>query len=52
MRPCVYVSGQVDYATVSSDSFMVNLQSVLLRFAEPFMDASYTKVSSFSISVL
>ena len=52
MRPCIYVSGQVDYDTVASDSFMVNLQSVLLRFAEPFMDASYTKESSLSISGL
>lgn len=25
---------------------MVNLQGVLLRFAEPFMDANYTKVHS------
>jgi ubiquitin conjugation factor E4 B len=29
---------------VASDSFMVNLHSVLLSFAEPFMDANYTKV--------
>jgi ubiquitin conjugation factor E4 B len=29
---------------VATDSFMVNLQSVLLRFAEPFMDAKYSKV--------
>lgn len=35
---------QVDYATVATDSFMVNLQSILLRFAEPFMDAKYSKV--------
>ncbi|KAF9013252.1 ubiquitin elongating factor core-domain-containing protein [Cyathus striatus] len=35
---------QVDPDTVASDSFMVNLQSVLLRFAEPFMDAGYTKI--------
>ena len=35
---------QVDPATVSSDSFMVNIQTVLLRFAEPFMDATYSKV--------
>lgn len=26
---------------------MVNLQGVLLRFAEPFMDANYTKVHNF-----
>ncbi|KAL0579137.1 Ubiquitin conjugation factor E4 [Marasmius crinis-equi] len=35
---------QVDPATVSSDSFMVNLQTVLYRLAEPFMDASFSKV--------
>ncbi|PBK97395.1 hypothetical protein ARMGADRAFT_987069 [Armillaria gallica] len=35
---------QVDPTTVASDSFMVNLQTVLLRFAEPFMDANYTKM--------
>jgi ubiquitin conjugation factor E4 B len=34
----------VEPDTVASDSFMVNLQAVLLRFAEPFMDANYTKV--------
>jgi hypothetical protein len=30
---------------------MVNIQSVLLRFAEPFMDARYTKVCLFVLSV-
>ncbi|TFK28063.1 ubiquitin conjugation factor E4 [Coprinopsis marcescibilis] len=35
---------QVDPDTVSSDSFMLNLQAVLLRFAEPFMDANYSKL--------
>ncbi|KAJ7095825.1 ubiquitin elongating factor core-domain-containing protein [Mycena belliarum] len=35
---------QVEAETVATDSFMVNLQSVLLRFAEPFMDANYTKM--------
>ncbi|KAF4617286.1 hypothetical protein D9613_006110 [Agrocybe pediades] len=35
---------QVDPATVSSDSFMLNMQSVLFRFAEPFMDAKYSKM--------
>ncbi|KAG6890617.1 hypothetical protein C0995_006593 [Termitomyces sp. Mi166 len=34
----------VDPETVASDSFMVNLQTILLRFAEPFMDASYSKM--------
>ena len=40
---------QVDYATVATDSFMVNLQSILLRFAEPFMDAKYSKVSVYML---
>ncbi|KAJ7134672.1 ubiquitin elongating factor core-domain-containing protein [Mycena epipterygia] len=35
---------QVEAETVATDSFMVNLQSILLRFAEPFMDANYTKM--------
>ncbi|KAF9046597.1 ubiquitin elongating factor core-domain-containing protein [Panaeolus papilionaceus] len=35
---------QVDPATVASDSFMYNMQSILLRFAEPFMDANFTKM--------
>ncbi|KAJ7044177.1 ubiquitin conjugation factor E4 [Mycena alexandri] len=35
---------QVEAETVASDSFMVNLQSILLRFAEPFMDANYAKM--------
>ncbi|KAL1722762.1 ubiquitin elongating factor core-domain-containing protein [Schizophyllum commune] len=35
---------QVDPATVSSDSFMVNIQTVLLRFSDPFMDATYSKM--------
>ncbi|KAG5338950.1 hypothetical protein C0989_005506 [Termitomyces sp. Mn162] len=34
----------VDPETVASDSFMVNLQTILLRFAEPFMDANYSKM--------
>ncbi|GLB45696.1 putative ubiquitin elongating factor core [Lyophyllum shimeji] len=34
----------VEPRTVTSDSFMINLQSVLYRFAEPFMDAGYTKI--------
>lgn len=35
---------QVDPDTVASDSFVGNLQSVLLRFCEPFMDANFSKV--------
>ncbi|KAH7885208.1 ubiquitin elongating factor core-domain-containing protein [Phlebopus sp. FC_14] len=35
---------QVEPETVATDSFMINLQSVLLHFAEPFMDARYSKI--------
>ena len=35
---------QIDPDTVASDSFMLNLQSVLLRFCEPFMDANFSKI--------
>ncbi|KAF9644135.1 hypothetical protein BDM02DRAFT_3272627 [Thelephora ganbajun] len=35
---------QVGEDTIASDSFMVNLQTVLYRLAEPFMDANYTKI--------
>ncbi|KAF8442825.1 ubiquitin elongating factor core-domain-containing protein [Boletus edulis BED1] len=35
---------QVDPQTVASDSFMVNLQSILLSFAEPFIDSRYSKM--------
>lgn len=35
---------QVDPDAVASDCFMVNLQAIMLRFCEPFMDANYTKV--------
>ncbi|EKM79473.1 hypothetical protein AGABI1DRAFT_74542 [Agaricus bisporus var. burnettii JB137-S8] len=34
----------VDPATVASDSFMFNLQSVLYNFANPFIDATYSKM--------
>lgn len=37
---------QVDPETVASDGYMINLQATLLRFAEPFMDAKYSKVTS------
>ncbi len=45
---CTDIHGQtqVDPTTVASDSFMLNMQSVLLRFAEPFMDANFTKASA------
>jgi len=35
---------QVDPNAVGTDSFLANIQAVLLRFAEPFMDARYSKV--------
>ncbi|QRW20227.1 ubiquitin conjugation factor E4 [Rhizoctonia solani] len=34
----------VDPRTVASDAFMINLQAALLRFAEPFLDAKYSKI--------
>ncbi|KAG9122026.1 hypothetical protein FRC07_001760, partial [Ceratobasidium sp. 392] len=36
----------VDPRTVASDGYMVNLQAVLLRFAEPFLDAKFSRVMS------
>ncbi|KAF8501083.1 ubiquitin elongating factor core-domain-containing protein [Russula emetica] len=35
---------RVDPTTVATDSFMTNVHLILLRFAEPFMDAQYTKI--------
>ncbi|KAI0697911.1 ubiquitin conjugation factor E4 [Cytidiella melzeri] len=34
----------VEPETVASDSFMVNLQAIMLRLCEPFMDTHYTKI--------
>ncbi|KAG8684545.1 hypothetical protein FRC09_015315, partial [Ceratobasidium sp. 395] len=34
----------VDPRTVASDGYMVNLQAALLRFAEPFLDAKFSKI--------
>lgn len=36
---------QVDPNTVSSDTFMTNLQVLLFEFSAPFMDAQFTKVA-------
>lgn len=36
---------RVDPNTVSSEGFIINLHSILLSFAQPFMDAQFTKVS-------
>ncbi|OCH84192.1 ubiquitin conjugation factor E4 [Obba rivulosa] len=35
---------QVEPDTVASDSFMVNLQAIMFRFCEPFMDANFSKI--------
>ncbi|EMD39878.1 hypothetical protein CERSUDRAFT_63413 [Gelatoporia subvermispora B] len=35
---------QVEPDTVASDSFMVNLQTVMFRFCEPFFDVNYSKI--------
>lgn len=35
---------RVDPNTVSTEGFIVNLHAILLRFAEPFLDAGFTKV--------
>lgn len=35
---------QVNPDTVGTDSFLANIQAVLVRFAEPFMDVRYEKV--------
>ena len=40
----VLIGTQVDSRSVASDSFMVNLQSILLNLATPFIDAQYSKV--------
>lgn len=34
----------VDYKTVSSDGFMLNINSVLQKLCVPFMDSTFTKV--------
>ncbi|KAI0346029.1 hypothetical protein BDW22DRAFT_1353692 [Trametopsis cervina] len=34
----------VEPETVATDSFMVNLQAIMLRLCEPFMDANYSKI--------
>lgn len=34
----------VDPETVASDGFMVNLQIILYKFADPFIDATYSKM--------
>jgi len=41
---------QVDPATVASDGFMLNINAVLTKLCEPFMDASFSKVSISEVS--
>ncbi|OBZ71580.1 Ubiquitin conjugation factor E4 [Grifola frondosa] len=41
---------QVDPDTVASDCFTMNLQTILLRFCEPFMDSSYSKMDRIDTS--
>lgn len=47
-RFCTYMATnlllQVEFDSVASDGFLINLQTILLRFAEPFMDSTYSKV--------
>lgn len=43
---------RVDYKTVSSDGFMVNVTSVLDQLCEPFMDASFSKIDRIDIDYL
>lgn len=43
---------QVDWASVSSDGFMVNITTVLDRLCEPFMDATFSKVHRIEVEYL
>lgn len=43
---------QVDYKTVSSDAFMVNITVTLDRLCEPFMDATFSKIDRIDIDYL
>ncbi|GAA98825.1 uncharacterized protein L969DRAFT_95506 [Mixia osmundae IAM 14324] len=40
---------QQDKMRIASDGVMINLQTVLTQFAEPFMDASYSKMDKIDI---
>ncbi|RPA95546.1 hypothetical protein L873DRAFT_1774205 [Choiromyces venosus 120613-1] len=40
---------QVDPATVASDGFMLNINAVLTKLCEPFMDASFSKIDKIDI---
>jgi ubiquitin conjugation factor E4 B len=43
---------RVDYGTVSSDGFMVNVTNVLDQLCEPFMDARFSKIDRIHIDYL
>jgi ubiquitin conjugation factor E4 B len=43
---------RVDYKSVSSDGFMVNITSVLDQLCEPFMDATFSKIDRIDIDYL
>ncbi|KAF2720810.1 hypothetical protein K431DRAFT_225608 [Polychaeton citri CBS 116435] len=43
---------RVDYKTVSSDGFMINVTSILDQLCEPFMDASFSKISKIDFDYL
>ncbi|CAZ79267.1 unnamed protein product [Tuber melanosporum] len=40
---------QVDPTTVASDGFMLNINTVLTKLCEPFMDASFSKIDKIDI---
>lgn len=41
---------RVDPNTVSSEGFIINLHSILLSFAQPFMDAQFSKVGQTALT--
>ena len=43
---------RVDYKTVASDGFMVNVTSVLDQLCEPFMDAQFGKIDRIDVNYL
>lgn len=43
---------RVDMSTVSSDGFMVNINTILDQLCEPFMDASFSKIDRVQIDYL
>lgn len=43
---------RVDYKTVSSDGFMVNITSCLDRLCDPFMDATFSKIDRIDVNYL